>query len=662
MSNFLELNFSGGTLASVEGGSGPLEWTGGNDYYTVKINVTDAKYDYFHIIIADGTNKQVIEVATAVLQGLSYFGNFRVPRVLGDNTKINLGVITKDTTAENVIVSSPLSVIVRNGIAQPVPFTLEGEEVSNSGFVSLLNLLEDGKVLEDITLVDHTVNGNYGQYLKVEYKTKGQSQAKYLGPVTQDLIQLGAQIKRNDSESKGGGGKLGYGSNLIYSQLGFAGGYQAVAGSGAALGANASAATGVAIGLAAEASYTSGGIAIGKNTKVKGGSKSVATLAIGDYSQAQDSPRSIVMGVASEASNPDEQRVALVSNSERTIGIGYNIKVNNMDDGVAIGTNVFARGWGAHKDNDKYLQDGIIIGREASGILSGAIAIGPLARVAFQEDKLDTINANITDEKKGYGLKNSKRAFGGIAIGTEAYTRRGGGISLGRYAKAYGSNSIAIGSQSVSGIKEKNYSNWSDEKDSKDSSIFAIAIGGDSASTGRRAIALGCNTSSTGLSSIAIGTSAIAKADGAVQIGKGTNTKENSLKFRDITIINEHGKLNPELLKDVSITTTTASTAKVTHPLKKIEAKENAEIAFKDVSNAAKNKKGVTKTVKFDSAFSKKPNVVCSFRSDSSALYDLGLSVISISKESFTYKITANPNYKSSSSAKIGVQWIAVAI
>lgn len=640
MSNLLELNFNDKSLSLAEGST--PEWIGGNNYYKVKVNISEAdKYDYFHIILADGSNKQVIEVGVAILENLAYIGKFYVPRILGNNTRVNLGIIAKKVSENNAIVSSPLTVTIKSGIAQPVPFVLEEDDVNNSGFTSLLNLLEDGKVLKDITLVDRVANGQNGQYLKVQFQTKGDSEDKYLGPLTQNLIQLGAQIERKGES--GGGGKLGYSSVLFNSKSGFAGGYEATTGAGAAIGTGTYSESGVAIGLTAKTEDTDG-IAIGRRALVN--KKSVNSIAIGDHAEVNNSPRSILISSVSGVSYKGE-----FSSCERSVGLGYRMTLKSVDDAIAIGslTHLEGRSTGV-------TQNSIAIGMEAASALSAGIAIGPQARAGFETNTdLKVLQANVTDEKGGYGIaKKNWRSFGGIAIGAKAFARRGGGVALGRFAKTYSSNSIAIGNESVSGNEKNTPSKWSDERDTSNSGVYAIAIGGNSSSTGSKAISLGYATESTKSSSIAIGSGAKATADAAVQIGKGTNDTPESLKFRGIYIVKD-GKLQTG-------SSTTSSTAKVTHPLKKIEAKENAEIAFKDVSSAAKNKKGVTKTVKFGSAFSKKPNVVCSFRSDSSALYDLGLSVISINKESFTYKITASPNYKSSSSAKIGVQWIAVEV
>lgn len=631
MSNLLELNFNDKSLSLAEGST--PEWIGGNNYYKVKVNISKAdQYDYFHIILADGSNKQVIEVGVAILENLAYIGKFYVPRILGNNTRVNLGIIAKKVSENNVIVSSPLTVTIKSGIAQPVPFVLEEDDVNNSGFTSLLNLLEDGKVLKDITLVDRVANGQNGQYLKVQFQTKGDSEDKYLGPLTQNLIQLGAQIERRGES--GGGGKLGYSSVLFNSKSGFAGGYEAATGAGAAIGNGTYSESGVAIGLTAKTEDTDG-IAIGRKALVN--KKSVNSIAIGDYAEVNNSPRSILISSVSGVSYKGE-----FSSCERSVGLGYRMTLKSVDDAIAIGslTRLEGRSTGV-------TQNSIAIGMEAASALSAGIAIGPQARAGFETSTdLKVLQANVTDEKGGYGIAQKKwRSFGGIAIGAKAFVRRGGGVALGRFAKAYGSNSISIGNESISGNKKYNPTEWKYEKGASNSGVYAIAIGGNSSSTGTKAISIGYDAKAT--------------AEGAVQIGPGTNSTPNSLQFGKLCIIKD-GKLQIG-----SSTSSTTSTAKVTHPLKKIESGNHTAIKFTQLAKDAKSKKptGLEQTVTFNSAFGKVPNVVCTLKSSkTSTPYDFGLVITEITKTYFKYKIFAVPSYKSSSESRLGIQWIAVEV
>lgn len=631
MSNLLELNFNDKSLSLIEGST--PEWIGGNNYYKVKVNISKAdQYDYFHIILADGSNKQVIEVGVAILENLAYIGKFYVPRILGNNTRVNLGIIAKKVSENNVIVSSPLTVTIKSGIAQPVPFVLEEDDVNNSGFTSLLNLLEDGKVLKDITLVDRVANGQNGQYLKVQFQTKGDSEDKYLGPLTQNLIQLGAQIERRGES--GGGGKLGYNSVLFNSKSGFAGGYEAATGAGAAIGNGTYSESGVAIGLTAKTEDTDG-IAIGRKALVN--KKSVNSIAIGDYAEVNNSPRSILISSVSGVSYKGE-----FSSCERSVGLGYRMTLKSVDDAIAIGslTRLEGRSTGV-------TQNSIAIGMEAASALSAGIAIGPQARAGFETSTdLKVLQANVTDEKGGYGIaRPGWNSFGGIAIGAKAFVRRGGGVALGRFAKAYGSNSISIGNESISGNKKYNPTEWKYEKGASDSGVYAIAIGGNSSSTGTKAISIGYDAKAT--------------AEGAVQIGPGTNSTPNSLQFGKLCIIKD-GKLQIG-----SSTSSTTSTAKVTHPLKKIESGNHTAIKFTQLAKDAKSKKptGLEQTVTFNSAFRKVPNVVCTLKSSkTSTPYDFGLVITEITKTYFKYKIFAVPSYKSSSESRLGIQWIAVEV
>lgn len=655
MSNFLELNFNEKNLTPVEGGM--PEWIGGNNYYKVKINTNEQIFDYFHIILADGVNKQVLEVGIATLENFAYIGKFYVPRILGNNTKVNLGIIAKKTNENNAIVSAPLTIMVKNGIAQPDPFVLDEEDINNSGFVSLLNLLETGKVLEDVTIVEKVVNGRVGQYLFVQLKTQSGTEGKYLGPLTQDLIKLGAQVERKDEA--GGGGKIGYGSNLIFSQSGFAGGYNATAGVGAAVGAEARCGTGVAIGFQAKNYFDKGGIAIGDEVEVDSSSKN--SVAIGDFATVTNSLRSILI-----SSVTLQSKKGTIQNSERSIGLGYSTNIKSGEDAVVIGTNSTYNGILPSGFGTKTLQqDGVVIGREAKGTLSGSVAIGSQAKVGYSSssDSATILQSNKNDEKDGLGLSGTRKSFGGIAIGRETLVKRGGGIAIGRFAKSYGSNSISIGSQSSAGTGDYNYSGWSKEEEATSANgMFAIAIGANGSCKGKKAIAIGTSTSSTGASSIAIGTGAEASGEGAVQIGKGKNSKDYSLKFRDIYIVKD-GKLQTGT---TSSSSSSSSTTKVTHPLKKILAGNHTVIKLKDLSSDAKKSKpsGLEQTVEFKpSGFSSVPNVTCTLKSSTTSVpYNFGLVITEITKTGFKYKIFADPSYKSSSDYRLGVQWMAVEV
>ena len=540
MARYLELDFNGTSLTPTNT-SGEVEWVGGSEYYEVKVNITNgAEYDYFHLILADGSNKQVIEVDTAYLKGYSYWGKFYVPRVMGNNTLVNIGIIAKVQNANNTISSAPCPATIKSGIAQPVPFTLDGENsLTNSGFTTLLNLLEGGLVIKTMSLKERVENGKKQLYLKVDYKTKNEDYTSYLGPINYDLIQLGAQIKRENNT--GGGAKLGYNAKLELNKDGFAGGYNARACSGVAIGPSAYTNTGVAIGQDAHAEPTNSrdGIAIGQQAIVDSGSQS--SIAIGDHSQVVSSPRSIVIGGVTIT---EDQRHSIIKDSERAVGIGYNTKIKKMRDGIVLGTNTIGRGSDCSRK-----QDAIVVGREAKGALSGGIAIGAEATAGFKErDKVEIPDGNLKDE--------GTHAFAGIAIGFRSLARRGASVAIGRNSKTYRWGTVAIGTDSIAGYTNTeakgNYSLTKDDESNteKNYGYCAVAVGAGSEAKGTRSVALGYNSKTYNYSSVAIGNYAVVKANGAVQLGNGINSKEESLQFRDVTIVNSEQKLVVNLTKD----------------------------------------------------------------------------------------------------------------
>lgn len=80
------------------------------------------------------------------------------------------------------------------------------------------------------------------------------------------------------------------------------------------------------------------------------------------------------------------------------------------------------------------------------------------------------------------------------------------------------------------------------------------ASGSRTGAAGNSSVAIGIHatTSSSASQGVAIGANASASAVGAVQIGEGDNSQSNSLKFRDVTIVNSQGKI-PLSIHDSSV-------------------------------------------------------------------------------------------------------------
>ena len=125
--------------------------------------------------------------------------------------------------------------------------------------------------------------------------------------------------------------------------------------------------------------------------------------------------------------------------------------------------------------------------------------------------------------------KNTKLRNVGVAIGTRAKATgsseiKNQSIAIGYCAHAKGSNAIAIGGGA------RHLDNETDEN------------GNNAFANGATTVAIGYSAKALGTSAVAIGTKARAEATNAIQLGQGTNTEPNTLKFQDVTIVKD-GKL-----------------------------------------------------------------------------------------------------------------------
>lgn len=128
------------------------------------------------------------------------------------------------------------------------------------------------------------------------------------------------------------------------------------------------------------------------------------------------------------------------------------------------------------------------------------------------------------------------------ALGREANASETYSTAVGDYATASGEYSTALGilakANGTGSTALGDYANASNNS--------STAIGDHATASGEYSTALGNNASASGSSSVALGYNAKVNginARNAVQIGEGTNSVENSLKFRNRTVVNGNGEI-----------------------------------------------------------------------------------------------------------------------
>lgn len=124
----------------------------------------------------------------------------------------------------------------------------------------------------------------------------------------------------------------------------------------------------------------------------------------------------------------------------------------------------------------------------------------------------------------GGGTLSTTEASGGqgnVAVGREAKAIGVASVALGSFSQAIGADeNVAIGSQTIA------------------DGLGNIAVGsGALADSEESGIAIGSASVSSGTRSIAIGAEAIASATGAVQIGTGTNSTPNTIRFQGREVV-----------------------------------------------------------------------------------------------------------------------------
>ena len=148
----------------------------------------------------------------------------------------------------------------------------------------------------------------------------------------------------------------------------------------------------------------------------------------------------------------------------------------------------------------------------------GAIQIGKDAVGSISDEAVAAVTT-----------KNTKLRNVGVAIGTRAVAEgnsatKNQSIAIGYCAKASGSNAIAIGGGA------RHLDNETDDN------------GGNAYAKGSTTIAMGYSAKALATDAVAIGARSRSEASGAVQIGRGTNSEPNTLKFQDVVIVKD-GKI-----------------------------------------------------------------------------------------------------------------------
>ena len=163
---------------------------------------------------------------------------------------------------------------------------------------------------------------------------------------------------------------------------------------------------------------------------------------------------------------------------------------------------------------------------------SGALTINGTAAGAFANDGINIGNSSSVASGMSY------QVYSPLAIGTSANASRSYSVAIGAKATVTGSNAT-LGSYGVAIGGGGQYDNATYAETN------CVAIGSTAQAKGTSAVAVGygANTSNNSNSSIVIGYQAKTTADGACQLGNGTNATANSLQFRSTVVVNGSGKI-----------------------------------------------------------------------------------------------------------------------
>lgn len=186
-----------------------------------------------------------------------------------------------------------------------------------------------------------------------------------------------------------------------------------------------------------------------------------------------------------------------------------------------------------------------------------------------------------TDVSWQKAIQNNATVDTSLAIGSAAQATYGNAVAIGNSVGASGNRSIAIGymtyvykfggtDQIVIGPESRTISDYAIALGTKaivdSNSKYGIAIGYNTNVKNQWSIAIGFNAQALSHDQVAIGPyaaagnkyavaighNATATAEGSVQIGRGENTEQETLQFRDYTVIRKNGVIPPERLSSES--------------------------------------------------------------------------------------------------------------
>lgn len=539
----LQLDIINNQLSSVNGLVEEIEWTADQDKYTVQLQVPkENKFDNIAFIIKDSNDNfkeffELIDQKDGIWQGTSSL----LKEVRG-GTKIKAGV--RYTLNENKFYTSPIEVSIKKSIDNTNKTEIENLPPDFNSILTILTKFDNAKAIDNIKTAKLSefkspydvpdgivIPENDDPYcLFIQYK--GDTKYTYTGIISLTPIELGLiedYTGGEGEEGTGGGGKVGYGAYLggFYEtggKRGFAGGRDAIATDGAAVGYKSEAEEGfsggmkakshnksIAIGTEASVDNNSkNGIAIGAETLINNSENAVI---IGTRNQVYSSPHSVIIGSSAKTKDDgqDGSIENILDNSKETIVIGNGIRPSKSNQSILIGEEVYSicPAYGTEENKDSENRDiwgAIGLGRYAIAAERSCIAIGPNTVSGCYKDEDGYINSS-------YEQYTSVNEPAAIAIGRGCKAVGHASVALGKHALATRFNGIAIGNEAEAGPNIKEYSRLSTYDDDGENN--------------------------DGNAAIAIGWQAKAKAAGAIQLGRGINTTVDSLQFRNTTIVKD---------------------------------------------------------------------------------------------------------------------------
>lgn len=163
-------------------------------------------------------------------------------------------------------------------------------------------------------------------------------------------------------------------------------------------------------------------------------------------------------------------------------------------------------------------------------------------------------NAQATYEN-AVAIGNSVGASGNrsIAIGYMTYVYKFGGtdqIVIGPESRTISDYAIALGTKAI--VDSNSKYGIAIGYNTNVKSQWSIAIGYNAQALSHDQVAIGPYAAAANKYAVAIGHNASATAEGSVQIGRGENTEQETLQFRDYTVIRKNGVIPPERLSSES--------------------------------------------------------------------------------------------------------------